>query len=426
MTLANLQSQPGTKDILPEEAGEWRFVEGTARSVCAQWGFREIRTPVFEATEVFERGVGGATDIVQKEMFTFETHERRITLRPEGTAPVVRAFLEHGMGSQAGQTKLYYLGPMFRYEKPQAGRQRQFHQLGVEVFGAAEPGADADVILLGLEFLKRIGITTTSLLLNSIGDATCRPGYLQKLRDYYRDRLPRLCEDCQRRYGRNVLRLLDCKQENCQREGEKAPRYVDSLCDACATHYEEVKRLLSGLGISFREESRLVRGLDYYNRTVFEVTSGALGAQDALFGGGRYDGLVETLGGPATPGVGWAAGIERALLVRKKIGLAAGKDDVQVYISPLGTTAEGKAFEIAGLFRAAGISTEVEYRRRSLKAQLRSANDLGARVSVILGDRELAEGVAAVKRMEGEGKGQETVPLGQLVEVVKKQLGGEQ
>jgi len=398
--LAGITAPRGTADILPAEARRWQELEAATRAVFEAYGYGEIRTPIFEHTELFQRGIGEATDVVDKEMYTFlDRGERSLTLRPEGTAGVVRAFLEHRMDKGALPAKLYYMGPMFRYERPQAGRARQFHQLGVECLGTQDPAADAEMIRMFATLLRRLGVPDFRVLLNSIGCPRCRPAYVERLRAHLADRRESLCTSCQERFERNPLRLLDCKREECRRQTGDVPLLVDGLCEECAGHFAEVRAYLKDAGITYDMAPRLVRGLDYYTKTVFEFVSADLGAQDALGGGGRYDGLIETLGGPSMPGVGFAAGMERILLVMAKHREAPAAAAVDAVIAHHGAAGRRVAVRLAGDWRDAGLRVEIDYMDRSLRAQMKQADRLGARVVVIIGEDEAARGVVRMREM---------------------------
>ena len=391
----------GTFDIMPDDAGLWQFVEGLVRRTFERCGYREIRTPMFEHTELFERGVGSTTDIVEKEMYTFKDRGGRlITLRPEGTAPAVRAFVEHGLAGRPLPAKLYYMGPMFRYERPQAGRYRQFHQFGMEVIGAAGPEADAEVIAMPLEIFRAMGIQDVVVNLNSIGCPVCKPAYRERLRDAYAPVLDRLCTSCKSRYDRNPLRLLDCKSEECRAALPEPPTIFAQLCPECSAHFDGLRRLLDKLGVGYVINPRLVRGLDYYTKTTFEYNVGGIGSQDAIGGGGRYDGLVEECGGPPTPGVGVACGMERCVLAAQ--ANAAGQEHqvgLDVFIVSLGDAARERAVELAYDMRRAGLAVDFDMIGRGLKAQMRYADKMKARFVAIIGDDELAAGEATVKDM---------------------------
>jgi histidyl-tRNA synthetase len=387
------QAPRGTRDILPDEIERWHFLEETARDVFARYGFSEIRTPHMESTALFTRSVGATSDIVRKQMYTIRRGDESMTLRPENTAPVVRAFVQHALHRQVAAgypEKYYYIGPMFRHERPQKGRQRQFHQIGVEVLGAAEPLADAETVEMVDRFLDALGIEERELLLGSVGDESCRDGYRAALRAWLEPHLPSLCEDCRRRYDENPLRVLDCKVDADRELLAGAPSMLDSLCEPCAEHFAQVRRWLDELGVGYRIDARLVRGLDYYRRTVFEVTSGALGAQSAILGGGRYDGLVEELGGPALPGVGFAMGMERAALlipadrVPARGGLLA--------VVTLGTEGWEQGVRMAQRMRSAGLRVLLPLAERPMGAQLKRATRSGAGHAVFVGKEELAAG----------------------------------
>jgi histidyl-tRNA synthetase len=398
----------GTRDILPAEAERWTSVEKQAAEVCRLFGYAEIRTPVFEHTELFLRGVGETTDIVAKEMYTFQDRGgRSVTLRPEGTAPVVRAFLEHGLAAEAQPIKLYYTGPMFRYDRPQAGRYRQFHQFGVEVFGSDDPTVDAEVMVLALTFFRRLGLSRFSLHINSVGCPACREAARDKLREHLATSMAQFCADCAERYSKNPLRILDCKVEKCRGLTEGAPMMMESLCKACAEHFREVREALAALGEQFVVDSRLVRGLDYYTRTAFEIVSTGLGAQ-SLCGGGRYDHLLKAIGGPDLPGIGFAVGMERTLLAMEaaRISLpAAGRLDV--FVATAGSVPGWEALRTVTELRLCGMAADKDYLGRGLRAQVKSADRKGAKLLVILGDDELAHGQAVVRDMHSGA--QETV-----------------
>jgi len=391
----------GTRDILPDEAPRWQLVEATVREHLHRYGFREIRTPVLEATELFARGVGGSTDIVRKEMYTFAAGEESVTLRPENTASVVRAFVEHSLHRTATQEypeRLYYIGPMFRHERPQKGRQRQFHQIGVEVLGSAAPLADAETLQMLWSWLGRLQIAGLQLVLNSVGDETCRPAFREALRAWLAPRLPQLCADCNRRYAENPLRVFDCKVEADRALLAEAPTLLDLLCGPCRAHFQAVQDLLRGFDLPFAVDARMVRGLDYYQRTVFEVTSSALGAQNAVLGGGRYDGLVEELGGPAVPGFGFALGIERLLLLLPEGQGAAPPLDVAVIA--LGPEGFAAAIGLTRRLREGGVSALMPLAERPLGAQIKRAERQGARFALFVGKDEVAEGRYGLKDLQ--------------------------
>ncbi len=409
----------GVKDILPGESARWRAVEDVFRAALEDYGYGEIRLPIFEETVLFQRGIGTDTDIVEKEMYTFaDKGGKSITLRPEGTASAVRAFLEHGMDKLPPPVKLYYLGPMFRHERPQKGRLRQFHQVGAEIFGLAGPEAEAEMLAM-LTFIlgDRLGLAGLALEVNSLGDDVCRPSYRAALRTYLSGREKDLCENCRRRTATNPLRVLDCKAEPCREVAASAPEIAGYLCDPCRAHFDAFLGLLREYGVAFRVNRHLVRGLDYYTRTTFEVVSGDLGAQNAVAAGGRYDNLVAMFGGPPTPGLGWALGMERLLAL---VGEGAPPPRAAVYVAAIDEPGRKEARLLAGRLRREGVKADLDYQGRSLKAQMRSAGSLGAAAVVILGGEELARGEAVVKTMAG-GE-QRNVPLAGLADGIKSLL----
>jgi len=387
----------GTHDILPPEARAWQRLETIVRSVMDRFGYEEIRTPIFEETTLFARSVGETTDIVKKEMYTFTDKKgRSLTLRPEGTAPAVRAFVEHHLGRGARLTKLFYVGPMFRYERPQAGRFRQFHQFGAEAIGSADPEIDVDVIALFVRVLEETGIAGLSVALNSVGDANCRPLHVAAIREALASHKDALCPDCKERLERNPLRILDCKVPACRGLAARIPPATDFLCDACRAHHAAVEAGLAALGVVFRLDKNLVRGIDYYTRTAFEIHHGALGAQNALGGGGRYDGLVAELGGAPTPGIGFAAGMERILTV---LGEAPARPRGVVAVLPLGAAEEAAARRLLYELRRVA-PAEIVAGDAGLGKKLRAANEMGARFAVILGEDEVRAGRPLLKDME--------------------------
>jgi len=404
-------------DILPPESDRWRRVAEEGTALFRTYGYREIMLPVMEYTEVFARGIGQGTDIVQKEMFTFEDKGgRSLTLRPEATAGVARAFVQHHLDKAGLPVKLYYQGPMFRHERPQAGRYRQFRQLGIELIGSPHPSADAEVILVCSEFFSLLGIET-DLVINSVGDAACRPGYMEALREYLLLNQAALCKDCRRRAVENPLRVLDCKADDCAKVIKGAPGLEGFLCEACREHYREVVSLLETAAVEFRRDDRLVRGLDYYTRTVFEFQDPLAGAQNALAAGGRYDELVEELGGKPTPATGFSIGMERVMLAGPRLETDEGAG---IYIMAIGDEARGKAFLAAYELRKVGICTDLDHLGRSPKAQMREADRGGCDLSVIIGEDELAGGYFTLRDMvEGD---QERVEENKLVETVIKRL----
>jgi histidyl-tRNA synthetase len=394
-----LTNLPGTRDLLPDDLARWQFVEEKARHLLARYSFREIRTPIFEATELFARGIGEDTDIVGKEMYTFRDQSgKSITLRPENTAPVVRAYAQHAMNRGAGVTKLYYIGPMFRHEKKQKGRWRQFSQIGVEVLGSDHPAIEAEVIEMVMCFLQSLQIRS-QLLVNSVGCGQCRPLYVGLLRQELSKRLLSLCEDCRRRSETNPLRVLDCKVESCQPTIGLLPMITDHVCEACADHFRRFRGYLEDLGIAYQVVPRLVRGLDYYVRTAFEIVSGELGSQNALLGGGRYDGLSEVIGGPPVPGFGFAMGLDRLVMILPETLSESWTWKPDVFLAYMGEPAFRAAFEAARTLRHEGWSCYLEFYAASLKSQLRQANKLQARNVLIIGEEELAKGKYQLKRL---------------------------
>ena len=392
----------GTQDVLPQESHKWRFLEQSALEVAENFGFREVRTPVFEHTELFQRGVGDTTDVVQKEMYTFlDKGERSITLRPEGTAGVVRMFLEHGLFNEPMPQKLCYLTSCYRYEKPQAGRLREFHQFGVECFGTASPAADAEVIALAKQLFDFLGVHDLRLELNSIGCKDCRKDYHKALHDYFSAHKAALCPTCLDRLDRNPMRILDCKVPSCGEIAKNAPKVTDFLCDDCRAHFEAVQSFLRQMNIPFAVNPSIVRGLDYYSRTVFEFVSTAIGAQGTVCGGGRYDGLVEEIGGPHTPALGFGLGLERLMLLMESQSLPFPEaDKCSLYIASMGENATQRAAQIAAALRQEGVHAEFDVVGRSVKAQMKYANKIGAAFTLVLGDSELESGKAVLKNMD--------------------------
>jgi histidyl-tRNA synthetase len=405
----------GTKDILPDTVGQWLYIEKVVRDICALYGYKEIRTPVFEHTELFLRGIGETTDVVEKEMYTFtDRGERSLTLRPENTAATVRAYLEHKLYAESSLNKLFYIGSMFRYDRPQAGRYREFHQFGIEALGGDNPAVDAEIIMLATQFLKTLGLAELELSLNSVGCPKCRPVYREKLQDFFRDKLDELCPDCRSRYDRNPMRILDCKNDKCKELSVGAPNITDCLCDECQDHFTKVQSLLTVAGIKFNLDPRLVRGLDYYTKTAFEVKYAPLGAQSAVAGGGRYDGLIEECGGNATPAVGFAVGLERVLLALEKQGLLPENElTSDAFVIALGDGAQAEAFKLLCNLRAKGLKANMDFAGRSMKAQMKQANKAAAQFAVIVGEDEIKDACAVLKNMQtGE---QEKVLLEELV-----------
>jgi histidyl-tRNA synthetase len=408
MTSADRPTKPqkfaaprGTADILPEDWPYWKYVRDTAERVCELFGYRRIETPIFEHAGVFLRTSGESSDIVAKEVYVFEDRgEDLLALRPEGTANVMRAYIEHGMSSLPQPVRLYYIGPNFRYDRPQAGRYRQHTQLGVETVGDSDALADAEVIDLLVTFYQALGLSDFTIKLNTIGDAVCRPGYIALLREYYRPFLPQLCDDCRTRFEKNPLRLLDCKEQRCQSAIGGAPRLADHLCEPCREHFARLQQCLASLDITYVIDDRLVRGLDYYTRTVFEFHPYEEGAQSSMGSGGRYDGLVELLGGPPTPGVGFGTGFERLIINIKRQGSMPQATAVpSVYIAHLTPEAALVALKLARAARSAGVQVIVGAAGRSLKAQMRHADARGAAFAAIIGADELAAGVATLRNL---------------------------
>ena len=390
----------GTHDILPGEVEKWQLVERIARSLCDRYGYVEVRTPIIEREELFAKGTGETTDIVQKEMYSFaDKGGERVTLRPEATPSMVRAFVEHSLEHALPSPKLYAMGPMFRYERPQKGRYRQFHQLDIEVFGMHDPAVDAEVIDLAWSLVTELGIAQAELVINSVGCATCRPRFHEALLKALGDDLPRLCQDCQRRAATNPLRIYDCKVPADQPIIDRLPHAVDFLCEPCATHFAAVRGHLDDWGVPSRLSHRLVRGLDYYTRTTFEILGQTLGAQNALLGGGRYDGLVKRLGGPDRTGIGFAAGLERLVLALPDG--AAQAPAPRAFVAAIGDLARSEALRLLRELRQAGIAAQMEFEGRSIKAQMKRADRLGARVALIIGADELARGEITFRDMRG-------------------------
>lgn len=392
----------GTKDMLPQEAYKWHYVENIARETAAQFGFKEIRTPMFEHTELFLRGVGETTDIVTKEMYTFDDKGgRSMTLRPEGTAGVARCFIENGLQQGVMPMKAYYIASVFRYEKPQNGRLREHHQFGVECYGSDSPSADAEVIALAATLLKKVGLTQIELNINSIGCAKCRAEYNKALKEYIGANLHLMCGQCQARFEKNPLRILDCKEEKCKEITKNAPKILDYLCDDCKAHFEKVQQILKSMGIAFKVNSGIVRGLDYYTRTVFEFVSTDIGAQGTVCGGGRYNRLVEEVGGKPTPAVGFGMGLERLLLVLENTdNLKAEPECIDVYVASLGEAAQDAARKIVMDLREKGVKAENDIMDRGIKAQMKYADRVGAKYVVVIGDEELQNGVVNIKNMQ--------------------------
>ncbi len=414
----------GTEDVLPKDSKLWQYIENTARRVCELYGYKEIRTPVFEHTELFQRGVGDTTDVVQKEMYTFEDKGgRSITLKPEGTATLVRSYIENSLYANPQPTKLSYIIPCFRYEKPQSGRLREFHQFGIECFGASSPATDAEVISLAYMFLSELNLKGIKLNINSIGCPVCKKEYNQKLRAYFEEYKDQLCPTCLERLEKNPMRIIDCKSEICSKIAEKAPKMVDYLCEECHTHFEDTKEHLDNMGIEYTVNPDIVRGLDYYTKTVFEFVSDCLGAQSTVCGGGRYSGLVEELGGKPADGIGFAAGLERLILVLKaQQGDAAEIESApQLFVATMGDAAEKLAQKLIFDLRCAGVHAEQDLCGRSLKAQMKYADKLSAKHSIVIGDDEIANNKAILKDMSTG----ETTEVSLTAEDICKNIKGE-
>ena len=398
----------GTEDILPNDSKIWRLIENTAHEICAKYGYKEIRTPVFEDTSLFSRGVGDTTDVVQKEMYTFnDKGGRSITLRPEGTASLVRSYIENSLYANPQPTKLYYLISCYRYEKPQSGRLREFHQFGLECFGSDSSATDAEIITLAFDFFKTLGVKDLSLNLNSIGCEKCKPKYNEELKKYFSSHIDKLCDTCKDRLEKNPMRIIDCKSPVCQEVCADAPRMIDYLCEDCDSHFNQLTSYLDKLNIKYAIDPNIVRGLDYYTKTVFEITSDALGAQSTVCGGGRYNGLVEELGGKPTPGIGFAMGIERLILILKSQGIELGESlGPNIFVASIGDNASLTAQKLVYDLRNKGLWAERDLCDRSVKAQMKYANKLGACYSIVIGDDEVLNNKASLKNI---GTGEETV-----------------
>ncbi|MBM7554656.1 histidine--tRNA ligase [Thalassobacillus pellis] len=423
----NIKGPRGTQDILPGNSEQWQYVESTLMELCKRYNYKEIRTPIFEQTELFQRSVGDTTDIVQKEMYTFtDRGDRSLTLRPEGTASVVRSFVQNKVFGQPSQpTKYFYIGPMFRYERPQQGRMRQFYQFGIEALGSADPAIDAEVLALALNSYQELGLKSLKLVINSLGDNESRQQHREALIAHFAPYRTELCQDCQTRLDKNPLRVLDCKKDRDHPAMESAPSVLDYLNDYSRNYFNKVKVYLDTMGIDYVVDKNLVRGLDYYNHTAFEIMSDAegFGAITTLSGGGRYNGLVEEMGGPETPGIGFAMSIERLLMALEAEGIQLPIDDtLDCYFVAMGDEAKTETVRLAYLLRKNGIQVDKDYLDRKLKAQFKSADRLKAKYVIVLGEQELAENKANVKKMTtGE---QIEVSLDELVSYLKKELGG--
>jgi len=396
-----ISAPKGTKDLLPDQVYKWHYVENKFSDICKRYGFKEIRTPMFEHTEVFARGIGDTTDVVQKEMYTFNDHAgRSITLKPEGTSGAVRAFIEHKQYAEVQPTKYYYNTDCFRYEKPQAGRLRHFHQFGIEVFGTSNMLADAEVISLGYDFLTELGITEIQLRINSVGCPDCRRKYRDALKEFLKPRYDELCNTCKDRYERNPMRILDCKSEICKKIVENAPRMLDYLCDDCRNAFEELKTNLTSMGIEYVIDPNIVRGLDYYTKTAFEFVTTKIGAQGTVCGGGRYDHLIEELGGPPIPGVGFGLGIERLIMLMEANDVKFPEESrPEVFIAVMGEAAKSFGLKLCRELRQKGVIAEMDTLSRNIKGQFKYADRLGAKYTLVIGEDELKKGVVSLKDM---------------------------
>lgn len=397
-----IKAPKGTKDVLPYDSYKWQYIESEWAKICSEYGFREMRTPVFESTELFNRGVGDTTDIVQKEMYTFnDLGGRSITLKPEGTSPAVRAFIENNQYAETQPTKYYYNTPCFRYEKPQAGRLREFHQFGIENFGTHSMLADAEVIALGHDFLKRMGIEDIELHISSVGCRKCRPLHRKALQDFLRPKFDCLCETCKSRFDKNPMRILDCKSPEDKKLVEGAPMMLDYLCEDCRKDFDELKSHLDSMGIKYIVDPTIVRGLDYYTKTAFEFITTKIGAQGTVCGGGRYDHLIEEIGGPDMPGVGFGLGKERLIMLMELSGSDfGGTEHPQIFIAWIGDRARSYAVDLVHELRNSGIRAELDTRERNLKGQMKYANKLGADYTVVIGDDEVSTGDLTLKNMK--------------------------
>ncbi len=418
----SIKAPRGVRDILPEDSWKWDYTLEVTRKIADLFSYREVHLPIFEQTDLFARGIGDTTDVVEKEMYTFtDKGGRSITLRPELTASMVRSYLEHNMSGGQQPVKLWEVGPMFRYERPQKGRYRQFWQLDFESIGSDSPMVDLEVIMTAIELFSRLGMSNLEVILNSVGCPKCRPVYRNALMDFLKPRLGELCETCQNRFDRNPLRILDCKDEKCKEITEGAPAIFESLCEECSEHFKAVTSGLDSLGVVYHIDKRLVRGLDYYTKTAFEVQSGDLGAQNAVCGGGRYDNLAEAIGGPHVPGVGFAAGLDRIVLTMEQQGCSFGKEpSPSVYVVCIDEQARASAVDVLYRLRREGISADMDYMGRGMKAQIKSAVNGGSLVACILGGDEVARGVVMVKDLEKSQ--QEEVSLDQVVSRVAQIL----
>ena len=413
----------GTKDITPKDVYKWHYIEKKFREICALYGYEEIRTPIFEHTEVFSRSVGDTTDVVQKEMYTFtDRGDRQLSLKPEGTAGVIRSFIENKMYADTQPTKLYYITPCFRYERPQAGRQRQFHQFGIEVLGSDGPSVDAEVISLAVQFFNEMGLNNLSVNINSVGCPTCREEYNRKLKEYLDQKVDVLCENCLERKDKNPMRVIDCKNPHCKENLQDIPFMIDHLCEDCKDHFDKLQTYLKEMDINYVVDKTIVRGLDYYKKTAFEIISNDIGSQSTVCGGGRYDGLVEMLGGPkGISGIGFGLGAERLLLTLENNNIEIeNPKSTDIYIATIGDAAKTKSFKLIKDLRTNHISADNDHLDKSLKAQFKYSDKLNAKYTVVIGDDELANDTATLKNMKTSE--QTTIKLSELVDELKKRL----
>lgn len=416
------QAPKGTKDVLPSEVYKWHYVESLIREICALNGYKEMRTPTFEHTELFQRSIGETTDVVQKEMYTFEDKAKRsITLKPEGTAPFVRSFIEHSLFNEVQPIKAYYIIPCFRYEQPQSGRLREFHQFGIEAYGSKDPSIDAEVINVAMMLYNRIGIKNLEVRVNSVGCPKCRKDYNEKLKAYLAPKLVNLCETCKDRFHKNPLRIIDCKEEKCKAQLIDTPFMLDNLCQDCKDHFDGLKQSLEILGIDYIIDRKIVRGLDYYTKTAFEIVSNDIGAQGTVCGGGRYDGMIEECGGPSTPGIGFGLGLERLLMVIENQGVVIPQPvTMDIYIANMGEAAATEALRLVNLLRNNGIKAEKDFMSRSLKAQMKYANKMNARYVVVIGEDEIKNNRIKVKNMSSGAE--EEIAINALSDYLKNKL----
>lgn len=417
-----IQRPKGTEDVLPKEVYKWHYVEDVIRKIAKNFGYEEIRTPIFEHTELFERGVGDTTDVVEKEMYTFtDRGNRSITLKPEGTAPVARAFIEHKLYADTQPVKMFYITPVFRYERPQARRYRQHHQFGIEVFGSPNPSADAEVINLAMTVYKTLGVKDLELRINSVGCSKCRAEYHRILKQYLGDRLDKLCMTCRGRFERNPMRIIDCKSNACQAELVEVPLILDHICDECRDHFEALKKYLEILKLEYVVDPRIVRGLDYYTKTAFEIITDEVGKRGTVCGGGRYDRLVEDCGGPGTPGVGFGMGLERTILTLENKGIEIPKPTgLDVFIVTIGDAASYEGFKLLNQFREADLAADIDHLSRSVKAQFKYADRLMAGYTIVIGEEELSKGTVKLKDMINGGEIE--VASDDIIDVLKQNI----